>query len=46
MSSPAVLEIDGNADELNEVAALGYLVFTDVEAVRKHAKDLSPHPAS
>ncbi|QOT17925.1 DUF262 domain-containing protein [Paenarthrobacter sp. YJN-5] len=41
MSSPAVLELDGTAEELNILAALGYLVFTDVEAVRKHAAELT-----
>ncbi|MFL4476758.1 DUF262 domain-containing protein [Paeniglutamicibacter sp. ORCA_105] len=46
MSSPAVLELDGNANELNELAALGYLVFTDVGAVRKYAEDLTLQAAS
>lgn len=40
MSAPVVLELDGNADELNELARLGYLVFTDVAAIRQHAEDL------
>ncbi|WP_139007034.1 GmrSD restriction endonuclease domain-containing protein [Arthrobacter crystallopoietes] len=40
MSAPVVLELDGNAEELNELARLGYLVFTDVDAVRQHAEDL------
>ncbi|WP_336715558.1 GmrSD restriction endonuclease domain-containing protein [Arthrobacter sp. USHLN218] len=40
MSTPVVLELDGNADELNELARLGYLVFTDIAAVRQHAEDL------
>lgn len=40
MSASLVLELDGSADELNELARLGFLVFTDVDAVRQHAVDL------
>ncbi|MEQ4519563.1 DUF262 domain-containing protein [Pseudarthrobacter sp. B907] len=45
MTPPVVLELDGNADELNQLASLGYLVFTDLEAVRQHAKDTALTPA-
>lgn len=40
MSAPVVLELDGSTDELNELARLGFLVFTEVDAVRQHALDL------
>lgn len=41
MSTPVVLELDGNPEELNELAALGYLVFTETDALRKHAEELT-----
>lgn len=40
MSSPIVLEMDANEEELNQLAALGYLVFTDPDAVRKYAQEI------
>lgn len=46
MTPPLVLELDGNSDELNHLASLGYLVFTDVQAVRQHATDIVLAPSS
>ncbi|GAA2177226.1 DUF262 domain-containing protein [Arthrobacter parietis] len=44
MTPPLVLELDGNGEELNRLASLGYLVFTDIEAVREHAGDIELTP--
>lgn len=37
---PVVLELDGGEDQLNEMATLGYLVFSDVDALRRYAVTL------
>ncbi|WP_247048153.1 GmrSD restriction endonuclease domain-containing protein [Arthrobacter rhizosphaerae] len=45
MTPPLVLELDGNESELNQLASLGYLVFTDVQAVRQHATEIVLAPS-
>lgn len=37
---PVVLELDGGVDQQNEMTSLGFLVFTDVAALRQYAQGL------